>query len=109
MGVPAGLGGGAADMMGSKGMRHSDSSAFVPLQNNSSAVWNSGSPTWNQPYRDDVGTRSSAAESRESQGEFDPYHSTVPRTHTPIGGPRYEGLNYDGPMSEGPRYEGPRY
>lgn len=110
MGTTTGLGAGAAGVMGARGMRTSDSSAFMPLHDNSSTVWNPSSPQFNAPYRDDIGSRSSAAESRDSQGEFDPYHSAVPRTHTPtVGGPRYQGLNYDGPMYEGPRYEGPRY
>jgi hypothetical protein len=110
MGTTTGLAAGAG-ALGARGMRISDSSAFMPLQDNSSAVWNAGSPTtFSAPYKDDVGARSSVAESHGSQGEFDPYLSSAPRTYSPtVGGPRYEGISYDGPMYEGPRYEGPRY
>jgi hypothetical protein len=110
MGTTTGLGAAAAGAMGARGMRGSDSSAFMPLQDNSSMVWNPSSPTFSAPYRDDAAGRSSVAESQGSNGEFDPYLSSAPRTHTPsMGGPRYENIRYDGPMYEGPRYEGPRY
>ncbi|KAL4080006.1 glyoxal oxidase [Scleroderma yunnanense] len=56
--------------MASDRARHSDSSSFVPLQQeNASAAWNASSVSLHQsPYRDDYGGRPSAAES------YDPYN-----------------------------------
>jgi hypothetical protein len=75
MGSSSGAGGGgfggAMARMG--GARNSDSSAFVPLQqDNSSTAWNANASTLslNSPYRDDV---------RAGSAEFDPYHQNAPR------------------------------
>jgi hypothetical protein len=67
--------GSAAVLGGHRGMRNSDSSAFVPLQHdNHSEAWNASSASLTGPYRDD------AAGMRESgmgmSMDYDPYAST---------------------------------
>jgi len=82
MGASAGMSGvGAA--MASRGLRSSDSSAFVPLQqDNPSMAWdaNASSLSVNTPYKDERGTMST---------EFDPYYQNAPRMSTSHNGPRY--------------------
>ena len=85
MGSTAGMG--DAGAIGAKGMRGSDSSSFMPLQDNSSMAWNASSANLNSPYKDDLGERPSMA---SSQQEFNPYLENSPR----MGG-------YEGPR---PRY-----
>jgi len=73
--------------MGARGPRNSDSSAFVPLQQeNYNSAWNASNVSVNSPYayRDDgdVPGRSSGM---GMSMDFDPY-SSAPRT---TGGPRY--------------------
>jgi hypothetical protein len=64
----------AAGAIGSRGMRTSDSSAFIPLrQDNQSTVWNAS--TTSLPYHDDV------ADGRGSAGlsmDRDPYAASTP-------------------------------
>lgn len=84
-------GGAGADAMAmdARGLRNSDSSAFVPLQQeNYSAAWNASNVSVNSPYQrpfrddgEDVPGRSSGM---GMSMEFDPY-SAAPRT---VGGPR---------------------
>ena len=66
--------GAAAGAIGSRGMRTSDSSAFIPLrQDNQSTVWNAS--TTSLPYRDDI------ADGRGSAGlsmDRDPYAASTP-------------------------------
>ncbi|KAL4247653.1 Galactose oxidase-like Early set domain-containing protein [Abortiporus biennis] len=66
---------GVGGAMASRGIRNSDSSAFVPLQqDNHSVAWgtaNASSLSINSPYRDD--TRANPS------GEFDPYYQNAPR------------------------------
>ena len=66
--------GAAAGAIGSRGMRNSDSSAFIPLQqDNHSTVWNAS--TSSLPYRDDV------IDGRGSAGlsmDRDPYAASTP-------------------------------
>lgn len=88
MSSTAGMSAGAG-AMGAKGMRSSDSSAFMPLQDNSSMAWNASSANLNSPYKDDYGGRPSVA---SSQQEFNPYFENSPRMASP--GPRYEGPRY---------------
>ncbi|KAH7908701.1 putative copper radical oxidase [Hygrophoropsis aurantiaca] len=50
-------------------VRHSDSSAFVPLQqDNTSMAWNASSASLHSPYQDGF------AEGRASEAEYDPYN-----------------------------------
>ena len=67
-------GGATAGAIGSRGMRNSDSSAFVPLQqDNHSNAWNASTTSLNSPYRDDDPS------GRTSMGlsiDRDPYAST---------------------------------
>lgn len=77
MGAAPGAGGlGGAVGRGGGGVRNSDSSAFVPLQqDNASNAWNASQLSLNQPfspYHDD----------RNASGEFDPYHQNAPRIAT---------------------------
>ena len=61
--------GGGGGGMASDRVRHSDSSAFVPLQPDSANAWNASSVSLHaSPYRDDYEGRPSAAES------YDPYN-----------------------------------
>lgn len=83
-------GAGAAGAMGAKGMRDSDSSAFMPLQDNSSMAWNASTANLNSPYKDEYGGRPSVA---SSQQEFNPYYENTPRMTSPPG-PRYDGPRY---------------
>jgi hypothetical protein len=79
-GVAGAAGGGA------RGLRSSDSSAFVPLQqDNHSTAWNASTADLNSPYRDEdtVGRASGTGMSMD----FDPY-SSQPRA-TQAGGHRY--------------------
>ncbi|KAL6298506.1 DUF1929-domain-containing protein [Sparassis latifolia] len=68
---------GGASATANRGLRSSDSSAFVPLQqDNRSTAWDANVSTanLNTPYHDDVrGTVSN---------EFDPYYQNVPRMST---------------------------
>ncbi|PFH51629.1 copper radical oxidase [Amanita thiersii Skay4041] len=67
---------GAASALGPRGMRNSDSSAFVPLQqDNSSHAWNASSVSLTSPYRDDLGTGARSSGMGMSM-EYDPYAST---------------------------------
>ncbi|KAA1477815.1 DUF1929-domain-containing protein [Dentipellis sp. KUC8613] len=77
------LGGGGAAVSGAgRGMRSSDSSAFVPLQGNASTA------SLNSPYHDEFeGARGSGQFGRS--GEFDPYYENAPRMSTSAGPPRY--------------------
>jgi len=96
-------GGIATGATGPRDLRNSDSSAFMPLQDNSSTVWNASSTNINAPYKDEW--RHSEASSGIS---YDPMNG--PRVHSPtIRTPTTGGPNWDGPGYEGPRYEGPRY
>jgi hypothetical protein len=68
--------GGVSAMVSRGGVRNSDSSAFVPLQqDNYSTTWtpNASQLNLSSPYRDEAGARS---------GEFDPYYSNPPRMST---------------------------
>ena len=58
----------ASRSVGGAGLRNSDSSAFVPLQDNYSTTWtpNASQVNLHSPYHDEAGSRS---------GEFDPYYS----------------------------------
>ncbi|PCH37118.1 copper radical oxidase [Wolfiporia cocos MD-104 SS10] len=64
--------GGMGGSMASRGVRHSDSSAFVPLQqDNRSTAWDANASSASlSPYHDDV--RNGAS------GEFDPYYAPRP-------------------------------
>ena len=68
--------GAAAGAIGSRGMRNSDSSAFIPLrQDNQSTLWNASTTSLNSPYKDDI------ADSRGSAGlsmDKDPYAASTP-------------------------------
>jgi hypothetical protein len=90
---------------GPRDLRSSDSSAFMPLQDNRSMAWNTSTANLNMPsspYKEDFGGRPSESSSGVS---FDPYYNIEPRVPSPnVGGP-----SWDGPRYEGPRYEGPRY
>lgn len=92
----------ASGAMGPRDMRNSDSSAFMPLQDNSSMAWNPNASTsnLNSPYRDEYGGRHSQA---SSGMEFDPYNG--PRVHSPV----VSSPTVQAPRWDGPRYEGPRY
>ncbi|KAF8811147.1 copper radical oxidase variant A [Phlegmacium glaucopus] len=69
----SGAGVGGAAVIGSRGLRTSDSSAFVPLQqDNHSQAWNASTTSLNSPYKDDY------ASGRGSMGlsmDKDPYAS----------------------------------
>jgi hypothetical protein len=69
--------GAGAGAIGSRGIRNSDSSAFVPLQqDNHSNAWNASTTSLNSPYRDDV-----PAIGRGSMGlsmDRDPYAASTP-------------------------------
>ncbi|KAI0079130.1 DUF1929-domain-containing protein [Panus rudis PR-1116 ss-1] len=82
MGAASSAGGvGGGGMMASRGIRSSDSSAFVPLQqDNPSTAWNASTLSVDSPYRDDGRGGRSA--------EFDPYYQNTPRMST-SNGPRY--------------------
>jgi hypothetical protein len=99
VGVGAGVAAGAG-AMGPRDMRNSDSSAFMPLQDNSSMAWNASTTHLGAPYRDDYGGRRSEA---SSGVEYDPYSAaSSPTLHSPtIARPKWDG---NGPMYEGPRY-----
>jgi len=92
--------------MGPRDLRNSDSSAFMPLQDNSSMAWNPNASTsnLNAPYKDEYGVRHSQA---SSGMEFDPYSGS--RVHSPVVSSPTVQATWDGPRYEGPRYEGPRY
>jgi len=68
--------GAAAGAIGSRGMRTSDSSAFIPLrQDNQSNLWNASTTSLNSPYKDDI------ADGRGSAGlsmDKDPYAASTP-------------------------------
>lgn len=69
--------GGFVGGMASNRARNSDSSAFVPLQqDNHSTTWTPNTSTYNlnTPYRDEA--------SRGYSMEFDPYHQNAPRMST---------------------------
>lgn len=75
LGAPPGKGGGfsSSALARGGGVRNSDSSAFVPLQqDNGSAAWNANASSYSlaSPYRDD---------GRGPSAEFDPYHQNAPR------------------------------
>lgn len=73
LGTSSGVGGGFGGAMARGGARNSDSSAFVPLQqDNSSNTWNPNASnlSLNSPYMDN---------SRGASAEFDPYHQNAPR------------------------------
>ncbi|KZP11662.1 copper radical oxidase [Athelia psychrophila] len=74
---------------GARDMRNSDSSAFMPLQDNSSQAWNASTTHLNGPYKDDYAGRPSEA---SSGLEYDPY--AAPRVHTPAGAPAWDGPRY---------------
>lgn len=62
---------------GARGMRSSDSSAFVPLQqDNQSMAWNASSLSVNSPYLDH--TPNSPGGRGMQSGEFDPYYQHMP-------------------------------
>ena len=90
----AGPGKGAA---GARDLRNSDSSAFMPLQDNSSMAWNASSMHLNGPYKDDYnyGRRASEASSGVA---YDPYGAS--RIQSPAGAPAWDGPRYN----EAPRY-----
>lgn len=80
--VAGGAGAGGAGAASSRGLRSSDSSAFVPLQGNMSTA------SLNSPYRDEYeGMRGSGQYGRS--GEYDPYYESAPRLSTSAGPPRY--------------------
>lgn len=91
-GLEGGAGGADAMAMDARGVRNSDSSAFVPLQQeNYSSAWNASNVSVNSPYpqayRDgDDDVASGRPSGMGMSMEFDPYSST-PRTTS--GGPRY--------------------
>jgi len=89
--------GAATGAMGARDMRNSDSSAFMPLQDNSGMAWNASTTNLNSPYKDGYEGRPSEASSGAS---FDPYNMSGSRVNTPTAG---------SPRWDGPRYEGPRY
>lgn len=73
-----------------RGLRNSDSSAFVPLQqdNPSMVSWNASSVSVNSPYSPYHDGPMSAGGGREMHStEFDPYYQNVPRMST-SNGPR---------------------
>lgn len=74
--------GSTAALGGSRGMRSSDSSAFVPLQHdNYSQAWNASSASLTGPYRDD--SRGARESGFGMSMDYDPYASTPPRTNPP--------------------------
>lgn len=75
----AGAGGVA---LGARGMRTSDSSAFIPLQHeNNSHAWNGSTTSLNAPYHDD--TAMSRSSTTGMSAEYDPYSSTPLQHHQP--------------------------
>ena len=76
------LGGGAGGVaLGTRGMRSSDSSAFIPLQHdNNSHAWNASTASLNTPYHDD--TAMSRSSTTGMSADYDPYSST-PMQHPP--------------------------
>ncbi|KIM86629.1 glyoxal oxidase [Piloderma croceum F 1598] len=84
--------------MGTRDLRSSDSSAFMPLQANSSMTWNASTTHLGVPYKDEYGGRRSEASSRL---EYDPYSSSSTPTSPNPAHARWDG---NGPMYEGPKY-----
>lgn len=81
----AGGAGASSAALGGRGMRMSDSSAFIPLQHdNSSAAWNGSTTSLNGPYRDEGGMPSRGSTTGMS-GEYDPYSSSPMQAHQPSG------------------------
>lgn len=67
----AAAGGGVAGVLGARGVRSSDSSAFMPLQqNNDSQTWNGSTASLHTPYTDYAGPQSS---------NYPPYPNNGPR------------------------------
>lgn len=90
--------GAATGATGARDLRSSDSSAFMPLQANSSTTWNASSTHLGVPYKDEYGGRRSEA---SSGMEYDPYSSSPIPTSPIHGHARWDG---NGPMYEGPKY-----
>ncbi|KAF9490244.1 copper radical oxidase [Pleurotus eryngii] len=75
-----------AGTAGPRGMRSSDSSAFVPLQqDNHSQAWNVSTATLNTPYRDDMPIPDPLARGSSSgtSMDYDPYAATPPKLVSP--------------------------
>ncbi|KAF9807896.1 hypothetical protein IEO21_08035 [Rhodonia placenta] len=69
---------GAGGAMASRNLRDSDSSAFVPLQQDNKSTWDATANASNvslSPYHDDM-------RSAGPSGEFDPYYQNAPRQST---------------------------
>ncbi|KAF8066985.1 DUF1929-domain-containing protein [Lyophyllum atratum] len=84
-GMGKGMGMGGAALAGGmhRGMRNSDSSAFVPLQHdNSSDAWNGSTTnlTGGSPYLDDAGPEAGARGLNSM--DYDPYAASAPRITT---------------------------
>lgn len=88
----------ATGATGARDLRSSDSSAFMPLQANTSMTWNASTTHLGVPYKDEYGGRRSEASSRL---DYDPYSSSSTPTSPNPGHARWDG---NGPMYEGPRY-----
>ena len=72
---------GAPTPMGSRAMRSSDSSAFIPLQqDNYSHAWNASNASLVAPYRDD-GIPSGRASGTGMSMDYDPYASSPMPSH----------------------------
>lgn len=84
-------GSGAPVMDARAGMRSSDSSAFVPLQqDNHSQAWNASTTSLNAPYHDDHdGYEPSRPSGTGMSVNYDPYASTPMQHETPPSGLRY--------------------
>ncbi|KAF4585155.1 hypothetical protein EYR40_001992 [Pleurotus pulmonarius] len=71
---------------GPRGMRSSDSSAFIPLQqDNHSQAWNVSTASLNTPYRDDMPIPDPLARGSTSgtSVDYDPYAATPPKLVSP--------------------------
>ncbi|KAI0056364.1 DUF1929-domain-containing protein [Artomyces pyxidatus] len=81
--------GGVAAGLGARGVRSSDSSAFVPLQQGN----HSTAQLINSPYQDEFDGRGSEQLGRSGEygrsGEFDPYYDSAPRISTSAGPQKY--------------------
>jgi len=91
--------GAASGVIGARDLRNSDSSAFMPLQANSSMTWNASTTHLGVPYKDEYGGRHSEA---SSGLDYDAYSPSSPTPTSPNAGhARWDG---NGPMYEGPKY-----
>ncbi|KAF8154722.1 glyoxal oxidase N-terminus-domain-containing protein [Crassisporium funariophilum] len=97
VGALAGVGGAA---MGARAMRSSDSSAFVPLQqDNHSQAWNASTASLNAPYKD-ADNMNGRGSGMGMSMEYDPYASNPMPPH---GGPTAGG-GYGGGQQQQYRY-----